>query len=83
MTMRVLRAFSRLHANNPLPEPQPPAWTRLPEAPKPTGIGHSGARVTNGVPVGAGEAPTSSPHGFAPDCSQPSTPAASERDSIK
>ena len=43
MTLQALRRFLKSRASNPLPEPQPPAWTILPGAMKALGIGHNDA----------------------------------------
>jgi hypothetical protein len=85
MISRELSGFLMSPVNNPLLEPQPPGWTFPPSAPKPTGIGQSGARML-GIPVNTGEAQTSGSRTFAPakcDCFQPLNPAASDRQPTK
>lgn len=65
MTFRLLRRFLTSRANDPLPEPKPPAWTLLAGAPRAPGIGHNGGPPLDGIPVNAGEAATASPRDFA------------------
>ncbi len=74
MTSLEPRRFLKSRANHPLPDSQPPAWTLLPGAPKPPGLGHNCARMLDIVPVNNLDAPNAGSRDFASAKSDSSKP---------